>query len=204
MSVTLRDLLVSRGYIDLGYDGVSRVMIRPRGTPLCLCVVEDWPMDLIFRSARGARTVSRPPGQGYVRPPARAVVRRPDDLAAIGEAMLREDGSIEPSLACQGTWCLADTLTPLGLELPFYVGSVLLSVKPYLVRLVRLYTSPISAVLLEITNVRGLPVLGPVFDDINPPGRIDLALRLGAISSPRKPEVDEVVIRLRPLSGAGC
>ncbi|MGC9210516.1 MAG: hypothetical protein ACP5FT_04560 [Acidilobus sp.] len=200
MSLPLRDQLEAAGYVDLGYDGVGRLMVRPGGSPLCINVVEDWPMLLLFRSARGYRASL----QGRAAATflgVRVVVRRADDLRAVGEATITDGGLLSPQPPCTSTWCLGDYLTPNGLDVPSRLASLLRLTAPYVVRLVRAYTSPVTGVVLR-EGFRGRwPFLGPYFSDVKLPFEIDLPVGLDA-SSPQGAE--EALAKLRALAGRGC
>jgi len=100
----LKRRLTASGYAEVGTAGPHEVLVRRGGSPLCLAVVEDWPMLTVFRLGARLRVMRSPEHLQSLRPPFRVIVRRGDDLEAVGEAVVKDDLSLEPQLPLPGTF----------------------------------------------------------------------------------------------------
>jgi hypothetical protein len=201
----LKRRLTASGYAEVGTAGPHEVLVRRGGSPLCLAVVEDWPMLTVFRLGARLRVMRSPEHLQSLRPPFRVIVRRGDDLEAVGEAVVNDDLSLEPQLPLPGTWALADPITPMGVDVEGALADLTLRLSPFLVILVRGYTSPLSAEMVPPFWAPRAPVLMAELEGFRPPpvrGRA-IVMRLGPGVDPR-PALEEAEEELRGLQGRGC
>ena len=129
----LKRRLAASGYAEVGTAGPHEVLVSRGGSPLCLAVIEDWPMLNVFRLGARLRVMRSPEHLQSLRPPFRVIVRRGDDLEAVGEAVVKDDLSLEPQLPLPGTWALADPITPMGVDVEGALADLTLRLSPFLV-----------------------------------------------------------------------
>ena len=150
---------LDRRLVDMGYDlareGDVLVAVSPRGSPLCLAAVYDWPMLAVSGASRRAFGGWAPKGE------AEALVRRPSDLEVVGRAVVGEGGKV---LSLEGPampYALLDLHAPRGLRPWSLAEAVVEALRPRLAILVRAFTSPLSLGLVGSCCAARAPLVAP-------------------------------------------